>query len=84
LQPLTPLYVVWGCSQAVCKDLLDHNVPITVFPEGARSRTGHMQTFKDGFFQFAAENGACATDGFSISIFSLLSPAYYACSVAVG
>jgi len=40
-----------------CRELLDHNIPLMVFPEGARSRSGRMQTFKDGFFQFAAENG---------------------------
>jgi len=47
-----------GKMMAVCKDLVvGHHIPLFVYPEGARTRTGHMTSFKDGFFQFCAENG---------------------------
>jgi len=41
-----------------CKDLLAHKIPITVFPEGVRSKTGAMGEFKDGMFMLAKETQA--------------------------
>jgi len=49
------------------KELLNHDIPIAVFPEGTRSRTGELGEFKDGMFALAKETSAaiipCAIDG---------------------
>jgi len=41
-----------------CKQLLNHNIPITVFPEGIRSKTGEIGEFKLGMFSLALESQA--------------------------
>jgi 1-acyl-sn-glycerol-3-phosphate acyltransferase len=41
-----------------CRDRLDKNVSVMIFPEGTRSRTGELQEFKDGAFRIAVETGA--------------------------
>jgi len=40
------------------KTLLKNGCNLAVFPEGARSHTGEMGEFKDGFFTLAVETGA--------------------------
>jgi len=44
-----------GEMMVYCKELLRDRIPITVYPEGARSKTGEMQPFKDGFFKLAVD-----------------------------
>lgn len=42
-----------------CKWLVENGIPITVFPEGARSGSMEPREYKNGMFQFAIDNG-CA------------------------
>lgn len=37
---------------------LDHGIPVMLFPEGTRSRTGELMKFKSGAFMLAKEKGA--------------------------
>lgn len=39
-----------------CLTQLNAGVPLLVFPEGTRSRSGRLQLFKDGFFKLAVDN----------------------------
>ncbi len=43
---------------AECKAWLERGVPVMIFPEGTRSRSGQTQPFKDGAFRLAIEAGA--------------------------
>lgn len=38
-----------------CAHYLERNVPVMIFPEGTRSKTGELQSFKDGAFRLAIE-----------------------------
>ncbi|HEY8090804.1 MAG TPA: lysophospholipid acyltransferase family protein [Polyangiaceae bacterium] len=40
-----------------CKRHLARGMPVLIFPEGTRTRTGELQEFKDGAFRLAAEVG---------------------------
>ena len=40
---------------AACRDRLAKRVSVMIFPEGTRSRDGHMLPFKDGAFRLAIE-----------------------------
>jgi 1-acyl-sn-glycerol-3-phosphate acyltransferase len=40
-----------------CRRHLDRGAPVMIFPEGTRSRDGHLQRFKDGAFVLAREAG---------------------------
>ncbi|CAN5638875.1 hypothetical protein BH10CYA1_BH10CYA1_13440 [soil metagenome] len=42
---------------ADCKQYLDQNVSILMFPEGTRSEDGHMQKFRDGSFRLSVDCG---------------------------
>ena len=41
-----------------CARWLEQGVPVMIFPEGTRSKTGEMQSFKDGAFRLAIDTGA--------------------------
>jgi 1-acyl-sn-glycerol-3-phosphate acyltransferase len=41
-----------------CARWLERGVPVMIFPEGTRSKTGEMQGFKDGAFRLAIDSGA--------------------------
>jgi 1-acyl-sn-glycerol-3-phosphate acyltransferase len=41
-----------------CRSWLERGVPVMIFPEGTRSKTGETQPFKDGAFKLAIEAGA--------------------------
>ena len=38
-----------------CRDRLDKDVSVMIFPEGTRSKTGELQEFKDGAFRIAID-----------------------------
>ena len=38
-----------------CRDRLDKDVSVMIFPEGTRSKTGELQEFKDGAFRIAIQ-----------------------------
>mgnify|MGYP001813104636 CR=1 FL=1 len=40
-----------------CRDRLEKNVSVMIFPEGTRSKTGDLQEFKDGAFRVAVQTG---------------------------
>jgi 1-acyl-sn-glycerol-3-phosphate acyltransferase len=40
-----------------CRKHLDRGMPVLIFPEGTRTRTGELQEFKDGAFRLAADAG---------------------------
>jgi 1-acyl-sn-glycerol-3-phosphate acyltransferase len=40
-----------------CRDRLDKNVSVMIFPEGTRSKSGELQDFKDGAFRLAIDAG---------------------------
>jgi 1-acyl-sn-glycerol-3-phosphate acyltransferase len=42
---------------AGCRDRLAKKVSVMIFPEGTRSRTGALQSFKDGAFRIAVDAG---------------------------
>jgi 1-acyl-sn-glycerol-3-phosphate acyltransferase len=42
----------------LCRTWLERGVPVFIFPEGTRSRTGEMGSFKDGAFRLAIETGS--------------------------
>jgi 1-acyl-sn-glycerol-3-phosphate acyltransferase len=44
-------------AMSECRDRLDKRVSVMIFPEGTRSRDGHLQPFKDGAFRLAIESG---------------------------
>ena len=41
-----------------CAQWLAQDMPVMIFPEGTRSKTGEMQAFKDGAFRLAIDTGA--------------------------
>jgi 1-acyl-sn-glycerol-3-phosphate acyltransferase len=41
-----------------CRERLDQNVSVMIFPEGTRSPSGELQEFKDGAFRLAIQAGA--------------------------
>jgi len=41
-----------------CAVWLRQDMPVMIFPEGTRSKTGEMQAFKDGAFRLAIDTGA--------------------------
>ena len=43
---------------AECRDRLEKNVSVMIFPEGTRSTTGDLLPFRDGAFRLAIETGA--------------------------
>lgn len=44
-------------AMSECRDRLDKNVSVMLFPEGTRTRSGEMGEFKDGAFRLAIETG---------------------------
>jgi 1-acyl-sn-glycerol-3-phosphate acyltransferase len=44
-------------AMAACRDRLDKNVSVMIYPEGTRSKTGEVGPFKDGAFRLAIESG---------------------------
>jgi 1-acyl-sn-glycerol-3-phosphate acyltransferase len=44
-------------AMAVCRDRLQHQVSVMIFPEGTRSPTRDLLPFKDGAFRLAVEAG---------------------------
>ena len=45
-------------AMARCARYLESGMPVMIFPEGTRSKTGHMGPFKVGAFRLAIETGA--------------------------
>jgi 1-acyl-sn-glycerol-3-phosphate acyltransferase len=45
-------------AAVLCRRWLERGVPVFIFPEGTRSRTGELGRFKDGAFRLAIETGA--------------------------
>lgn len=41
-----------------CAEWIERGVPVSIFPEGTRSKTGELGQFKDGAFKLAIESGA--------------------------
>lgn len=42
-------------TMATCRATLDAGLPVMLFPEGTRSRSGELQPFKDGAFRLAID-----------------------------
>lgn len=47
-----------GHMMELCRGWLARGIPVLIFPEGTRSKTGRIQPFKDGAFLLAMETGA--------------------------
>lgn len=47
-----------GEAMRRCARWLERGMPVMIFPEGTRSRTGELGPFKDGAFRLAIETGA--------------------------
>ncbi|MCA9617696.1 MAG: 1-acyl-sn-glycerol-3-phosphate acyltransferase [Myxococcales bacterium] len=45
-------------AMAHCREHLERGMPVMIFPEGTRSKTGELLPFKDGAFRLAIETGA--------------------------
>ena len=41
-----------------CAEWIERGVPVSIFPEGTRSKTGELGQFEDGAFKLAIETGA--------------------------
>jgi 1-acyl-sn-glycerol-3-phosphate acyltransferase len=56
------IHVVRGNRESIvsaikgCRDRLAKRVSVMIFPEGTRSKTGELQSFKDGAFRIAIES----------------------------
>lgn len=45
-------------AMARCREWLEREMPVMIFPEGTRSKDGSLLPFKDGAFRLAIESGA--------------------------
>ena len=45
-------------AMQICREHLERGMPVMIFPEGTRSKSGELLPFKDGAFRLAIEAGA--------------------------
>jgi 1-acyl-sn-glycerol-3-phosphate acyltransferase len=69
--------ISWEETLEVCRKVFSENAGVLFFPEGHRSRTGHIQQFQSGAFRLAIETGIPVVPLCITGTDTLLPPGHY-------